>query len=58
MRPRLLIVEDDASLREVWEVVFGTRGWDVASASTVAEGLVLCMRTRVRDAHKTLPRKP
>jgi DNA-binding response OmpR family regulator len=36
-----LIVEDDASLREVWEVIFGTRGWDVASASTVAEGLEL-----------------
>ena len=41
MRPRLLIVEDDASLREVWEVIFGKRGWDVASASTVAEGLAL-----------------
>ena len=41
MRPRLLIVEDDASLREVWEVIFGSRGWDVASASTVAEGLAL-----------------
>ena len=41
LRPRLLIVEDDASLREVWEVLFGSRGWDVASASTVAEGLAL-----------------
>ncbi len=41
MRPRLLIVEDDASLREVWVVVFGRRGWDVASAATVAEGLAL-----------------
>ena len=38
---RLLIVEDDASLREVWEVVFSGRGWDVASASTAAEGLAL-----------------
>ena len=28
-------------MREVWGVVFGTRGWDVASASTVAEGLAL-----------------
>ena len=41
MRPKLLIVEDDASMREVWEVVFGSRGWDVTSASTVAEGLAL-----------------
>ena len=41
LRPRLLIVEDDASLRGVWEINFGSRGWDVASASTVAEGLAL-----------------
>src|SRR4051812_2028306 len=41
LRPRLLIVEDDASLREVWEVIFRCRGWDVTSASTVAEGLAL-----------------
>ncbi len=38
---RLLIVEDDASMREVWATVFGSRGWDVAVASTVAEGLLL-----------------
>jgi len=41
LRPRLLIVEDDTSMREVWEVVFGSRGWDVTSASTVAEALAL-----------------
>lgn len=41
MTPKLLIVEDDESLREVWAIVFGRRGWAVASASTAAEGLAL-----------------
>jgi len=36
-----LIVEDDPAMREVWQVVFSRRGWDVALASTVAEGLAL-----------------
>jgi CheY-like chemotaxis protein len=39
LRPNLLIVEDDPAMREVWQIVFGSRGWDVAVASTVAEGL-------------------
>ena len=39
MRPKLLIVEDDAAMREVWEAVFGRRGWEVVAASSVAEGL-------------------
>jgi len=36
---RLLIVEDDESSQKVWQIVFGTRGWDVTVARTVAEGL-------------------
>ncbi len=39
MRPKLLIVEDDRSMRTVWQLVFAQRGWDVTVASTVAEGL-------------------
>jgi DNA-binding response OmpR family regulator len=39
VRPRLLIVEDDALLVVVWQTVFARRGWEVAVASTVAEGL-------------------
>ena len=39
MRPKLLIVEDDSVMREVWETVFGRRGWEVVAASSVAEGL-------------------
>ena len=39
VRPKLLIVEDDAAMREVWEAVFGRRGWEVVAASSVAEGL-------------------
>ena len=39
VRPKLLIVEDDAAMREVWEAVFGRRGWEVVTASSVAEGL-------------------
>ncbi len=39
MRPRLLIVEDDVSMRTVWQMVFAQRGWDVVVASTLAEGL-------------------
>ena len=39
VRPRLLIVEDDAALLVVWQIVFARRGWEVAVASTVAEGL-------------------
>jgi DNA-binding response OmpR family regulator len=38
-RPRLLIVEDDAALLVIWQIVFARRGWEVAVASTVAEGL-------------------
>jgi two-component system alkaline phosphatase synthesis response regulator PhoP len=41
MKPRLLIVEDDDVLREVWRVVFSNRGWEVVVATTVAEGLSL-----------------
>jgi len=37
--PKLLIVEDDCAMRTVWEVIFGRRGWDVAVATTLAEGL-------------------
>ena len=39
MRPRLLIVEDDPAMTEVWQVVFSQRGWDVTVAATVAAGL-------------------
>jgi DNA-binding response OmpR family regulator len=39
VRPKLLIVEDDAAMREVWETVFGSRGWEVVVTSSVAEGL-------------------
>lgn len=39
MRPKLLIVEDDRSMRTVWQLVFSQRGWDVTVASTLAEGL-------------------
>jgi len=39
VRPKLLIVEDDAAMRGVWEAVFGRRGWEVVAASSVAEGL-------------------
>jgi len=39
--PRLLIVEDDAVMQEVWRIVFGSRGWDVAIAPTAAAGLSL-----------------
>jgi DNA-binding response OmpR family regulator len=38
LRPKLLIVEDDGAMREVWRVVFETRGWEVAVATTAAEG--------------------
>ena len=39
MRPKLLIVEDDHSMRTVWQMVFSQRGWDVTVAATLAEGL-------------------
>ncbi|QDV35498.1 response regulator [Tautonia plasticadhaerens] len=39
MAPRLLIVEDDFTLSEVWRTVFSARGWEVSVASSVAEGL-------------------
>ena len=39
LRPKLLIVEDDPAMRTVWQVVFGSRGWDVSVATTAAEGL-------------------
>lgn len=39
MQPKLLIVEDDPTLLEVWRTIFSTRGWDVTLASTIAEGL-------------------
>ena len=35
----LLVVEDDESVRTVWKTVFSQRGWNVAVAGTVAEGL-------------------
>ena len=35
----IVIVEDDAAMRSVWRVVFGSRGWEVAVAATAAEGL-------------------
>ena len=38
-RPRLLIVEDDPAMREVWQIIFARRGWDVAVAATAAQGL-------------------
>lgn len=41
VQPKLLIVEDDATLSEVWRTVFSGRGWDVSSAGTVAEGLAM-----------------
>ena len=41
MKSRLLIVEDDPAMREVWRVIFSNRGWDVALATTAAEGLAL-----------------
>jgi DNA-binding response OmpR family regulator len=41
MRPRLLVVEDDAEMQVVWRVVFANRGWDVAIASSVGEGMAL-----------------
>jgi len=45
MRPldkhRLLVVEDDDSIRTSWDVIFSQRGWDVVTAGTVAEGLSL-----------------
>jgi DNA-binding response OmpR family regulator len=34
-----LIVEDDPAMREVWQIVFARRGWEVAAATTIAEGL-------------------
>src|SRR4051812_2754718 len=39
VRRKLLIVEDDAAMREVWEEVFARRGWEVIAASSIAEGL-------------------
>jgi len=41
LTPKLLIVEDDASTQEAWRVIFSRRGWEVAVASTVSEGLAL-----------------
>jgi len=38
---RLLVVEDDDSIRTSWDVIFSQRGWDVVTARTVAEGLSL-----------------
>src|SRR5690349_21000975 len=35
----MLVVEDDESARTVWKTVFSRRGWNVALAGTVAEGL-------------------
>jgi DNA-binding response OmpR family regulator len=39
VQPKLLIVEDDRSLLEVWKTIFSTRGWVVSTATTLAEGL-------------------
>jgi len=36
-----LIVEDDPSTQNVWQALFSRRGWEVAVASTVSEGLAL-----------------
>src|SRR5690349_9603693 len=36
---RLLIVEDDAAARAVMRQLFGTPGWEVITAGTVAEAL-------------------
>jgi DNA-binding response OmpR family regulator len=41
MRPKLLIAEGDHSWRRGLQVLFANRGWEVALASTVAEGLAL-----------------
>ncbi len=35
----LLVVEDDESVRAVWDTLFSQRGWNVISVGTVAEGL-------------------
>src|SRR4051812_484712 len=40
-RPRLLVVEDDPTTSLALKVLFTRRGWEVAVASSVAEGLVL-----------------
>lgn len=39
VQPKLLIVEDDRTLLEVWKTIFSTRGWNVVTATTLAEGL-------------------
>jgi DNA-binding NtrC family response regulator len=36
---KLLVVEDDESIRSCWEVIFSQRGWEVVSVGTVSEGL-------------------
>jgi len=36
-----LIVEDDPATQKIWQVIFSRRGWEVAVASTVSEGLAL-----------------
>src|SRR5947209_6591904 len=38
---RLLVVEDDATSRDALRTIFARRGWHVAVAGTVAEGLAL-----------------
>lgn len=38
---RLLVVEDDESIRTSWTVIFSQRGWEVITARSVAEGLAL-----------------
>jgi len=38
---RVLVVEDDESVRTVWKTFFSRRGWNVALAGTVTEGLAM-----------------
>src|SRR3954464_5446549 len=40
-RQRILVVEDDRTTRDLMRAIFAHLGWEVALASTVAEGLAL-----------------
>src|SRR5262245_30391852 len=37
--PRMLVVEDDRMTRDLLRSIFGRMGWEVAVASTLADGL-------------------
>jgi DNA-binding response OmpR family regulator len=39
VQPKLLVVEDDRNISEVWKTVFASRGWNVTLAATLSEGL-------------------